>query len=110
MADSDPYQTLFAQHRSAAVPTLWEWQSEVLAGYADIDGDVAVELPTGSGKTLIGLLVGEHFREDQGSPVAYLAGNKQLAQQAERQAQDLGFPVVRFQGPKDDWASRDIRA
>src|SRR5262249_8690184 len=95
---------------SAAVPSLWPWQSEVLGAYATLDGDAAVELPTGTGKTLVGLLAGEHFREAHRTPVAFLAGNKQLAQQVERQARDLGFPVVRFQGPKDGWASRAVRA
>jgi hypothetical protein len=42
--------------------------------------------------------------------MAYLAGNKQLAQQTERQARDQGFPVVRFQGSKDTWSPRDVRA
>jgi hypothetical protein len=92
------------------VPSLWPWQTEVLAAYAGLDGDAAVELPTGTGKTLVGLLAGEHFRDAEGAPVAFLAGNKQLAQQVERQARDLGFPVVRFQGPKDGWTSRDVRA
>jgi superfamily II DNA or RNA helicase len=105
-----PYEELFSRHRSAAVPALWPWQSEVLRAFSTQDGDVAVELPTGTGKTLIGLLAGEHFRERRREPVAYLAGNKQLAQQAERQARDLGFPVVRFQGSKDGWSSRDVRA
>lgn len=41
--------------------------------------------------------------------MAYLAGNKQLAQQVERQARDLGLSVVRFQGPKDSWAAGDVR-
>jgi hypothetical protein len=104
------YEALFARHRSATVPTLWGWQSEVLAAYADVDGDAAVELPTGTGKTLVGLLAGEHFRDSGHGPVAYLAGNKQLAQQVERQARELGFPVVRFQGPKDGWVLRDVRA
>jgi hypothetical protein len=107
---SNPYEALFARHRSAAVPSLWPWQSEVLAAYAGVDGDAAVELPTGTGKTLVGLLAGEHFRDGVGGPVAFLAGNKQLAQQVERQARELGFPVVRFQGPKDGWAPRDVRA
>lgn len=110
MPDTNPYSALFAQHRSAAVPTLWDWQTEVLGAYASISGDAAVELPTGTGKTLVGLLAGEHFRDEEDAPVAYLAGNKQLAQQVERQARDLGFPVVRFQGSKDTWASRDVRA
>lgn len=110
MPATNPYEALFARHRSATVPTLWGWQSEVLEAYTGVAGDAAVELPTGTGKTLIGLLAGEGFRETEGGPVAYLAGNKQLAQQVERQARDLGFPIVRFQGPKDTWASRDVRA
>ena len=105
-----PYEQLFARHRSAHVPALWGWQTEVLAAYAGVGGDAAVELPTGTGKTLIGLLAGEHFRESEGAPVAYLTGNKQLAQQVERQARDLGFPIVPFQGSKDTWSARDVRA
>ena len=46
---------------------LWGWQSEVLRGYAAITGDAAVELPTGTGKTLIGLLAGEYSGETDGS-------------------------------------------
>jgi hypothetical protein len=104
------FDQLFAQHRSASVPDLWPWQREVLAAYDPVDGDVAVELPTGTGKTLLGLLAGDDFRLQTGKPVAYLAGNKQLAQQVERQARDLRFSIVRFQGPKDSWAPRDVRA
>jgi hypothetical protein len=33
------YGTLFAQHRSARVPTAWGWQSEVLAAYATVGGE-----------------------------------------------------------------------
>ena len=110
MPVAEPYAELFARHRSAAIPSLWPWQDEVLAAYGRVDGDAAVELPTGTGKTLIGLLAGELFREAHDQPVAYLAGNKQLAQQIERQARDQRFPVVRFQGPKDSWSQRDVRA
>jgi superfamily II DNA or RNA helicase len=103
------FEALFAQHRSAAIPDLWPWQREILTAYEPLDADAAVELPTGTGKTLIGLLVAEDIRARQGVPVAYLAGNKQLAQQVERQARELNFPVVRFQGPKETWSSRDVR-
>jgi hypothetical protein len=97
------YDTLFEQHRSNAVQKLWRWQEDVLDQYANIAGDVAVELPTGAGKTLIGLLAGEHYRQETGKSVAYLAGTKQLAQQVERWAVELDFPVVRFEGSKDSW-------
>lgn len=56
------YETLFSKHRSAAVPSLWPWQTEILQQYTTVDGDAAVELPTGAGKTLIGLLAGEQLR------------------------------------------------
>lgn len=107
---ADAYQEIFAKHRSSAVPSLWDWQIEVLDEYSRTEGDAAVELPTGAGKTLVGLLVGEQFRTTERSRVAYLAGNKQLAQQAERQARDLGFPIVRFEGPKETWDPATVRA
>lgn len=106
----DRFEELFTQHRSASIPGLWPWQREVLAAYAPLEEDVAIELPTGAGKTLLGLLIGEDFRLQTNCPVAYLTGNKQLAQQVERHARNLGFPIVRFQGSKDAWAARDIRS
>lgn len=108
--NSNIYESLFEEHRSDAVKELYSWQKEVLGQYADGNGDVAVELPTGSGKTLIGLLVGEHYRQQMKKPVAYLAGTKQLAQQVERSADELGFPVVRFEGRKRDWGYREIQS
>lgn len=104
------FEALFAEHRSGSVPKLWPWQHEILASCEATDSDVAVDLPTGTGKTLIGLLTGEDFRSQQDQPVAYLAGNKQLAQQVERQARSLNFPIVRFQGIKSSWSARDVRA
>lgn len=104
------YETLFKDHRSKAVKELYPWQQDVLDQYAGSSGDVAVELPTGSGKTLIGLLIGEHYRQEQKKPVAYLAGTKQLAQQVERAANEHGFPVVRFEGKKRDWGYEETQA
>ena len=106
----DRYETLFEGHRSDQIAELWPWQREVLANYAKTDGDVAIELPTGAGKTLVALLAGEEFRQRERRPVAYLAGNKQLAQQVERQANALRLPVVRFQGPKSGWSLADVFA
>ena len=106
---ANPYEELFTRHRSKDVEDLWPWQKDVLATYAGSEGDVAVELPTGAGKTLIGLLAGERFRTEQKGPVAFLAGNKQLAQQVERQAREFDFPVVRFEGPKDEWDRAAVR-
>ena len=109
MSRAKRYVELFARHRSATIRELWPWQDEVLAAYQGVTGDAAVELPTGTGKTLIALLVGEEFRAATDRLVAYLAGNKQLAQQIERQARKHGFPVVRFQGSKHTWNRWTVR-
>src|SRR5579871_2341282 len=60
-------------------------------------GDLAIELPTGAGKSLIALLICEAWRRE-GSIVAVLTGNKALARQMESEGQRLGVPVVRFEG------------
>lgn len=109
MMATNVYTKLFEEHRSTSIPELWPWQGEVLDGYANTVGDAAVELPTGAGKTLIGLLAGEQHRKAEKGRVAYLAGNKQLAQQVERQARELDFPVVRFEGSKDGWDQAMVR-
>ncbi len=48
--------------------------------------DVALQLPTGSGKTLVGLLIGEWRRRKFKDKVVYLCPNKQLVHQAVSQA------------------------
>lgn len=59
--------------------------------------DVAIEMPTGEGKTLVALLIAD-YALDQGLSVAYLAGNRVLAEDVEDQAKDLGLEAVRFSG------------
>ena len=59
--------------------------------------DLAIELPTGAGKSLIALLICEAWRQD-GKTVAVLTGNKTLARQMEAEGRALGVPVERFEG------------
>ncbi|WP_454161968.1 DEAD/DEAH box helicase [Gordonia iterans] len=57
--------------------------------------DLAIEMPTGEGKTLIALLIADWALE-QGHSVAYLTGTRQLAERVEKEAELLGLDVVRF--------------
>jgi len=69
--------------------------------------DVAIELPTGEGKTLIALLIGD-WALDEGRSVAYLTGTRQLAEQVEAQAHQLsGLVVHRFWGGNYPGAALD---
>ena len=55
--------------------------------------DIAIELPTGAGKTLVGLLIAEWRRQAFGERVAYLCPTRQLAKQVGEQARDYGIPA-----------------
>lgn len=73
-------------------------QRQVLSAYAGdyLDtSDLAIETPTGEGKTLLALLIAD-LALDQGRSVAYLTGTRQLAERAEEEAAKLGLYTVRF--------------
>jgi hypothetical protein len=78
-------EELFASlTRDPSVPYLWEHQAELLRDYHGnhLDTpDVALELPTGAGKTLVGLLLAEFRRRTLSERVVYLCPTRQLAQQ-----------------------------
>ena len=69
--------------------------------------DLAIELPTGVGKTLIALLIAD-YALDRGRAVAYLAGSNILAAQVANEARDLpGLEVRQFWGGHYPGASLD---
>ena len=70
--------------------------------------DVAIELPTGAGKTLIALLISEAWRRDH-KKVAVLSANKTLARQMLAEAKALGAPSVLMEGRGEEIPSRDKR-
>ncbi len=76
-------------------------QTHVLVQFAEqhtATFDVGIELPTGEGKTLIGLLIAD-WALDEGKAVAYLTGTRQLADQVMEQAELLpGLAAHRFAG------------
>ncbi len=68
--------------RSPDVKFLWAHQKSLLDAYnakqSLTSPNVALELPTGSGKTLIGLLIGEYRRRSMGERIVYLCPTRQL--------------------------------
>jgi hypothetical protein len=102
-ASRNRYLATYERLAPAAFPKLWDWQREVLHGLSDVSGDAAIELPTGSGKTVAALLVCEEYRRRTSRPVAYLTGTKQLTAQVKSEADRLGVPAVAFHGPKITW-------
>ncbi|HKQ97772.1 MAG TPA: DEAD/DEAH box helicase [Candidatus Polarisedimenticolia bacterium] len=65
------------------------------------DRDIALELPTGTGKTLVGLLIAEWCRRRSSQKVAYLTLTNQLAKQVLEEAARLGIPCADLRGTKE---------
>lgn len=58
---------------------LWAHQADLLRDYHKSSAsDIALELPTGAGKTLVGLLIAEFRRRANGSRTAYLSRRSSL--------------------------------
>jgi hypothetical protein len=108
---SDP-ESVFADLRlqDESVKHLWSHQADILREYQrrhSTSTDVALELPTGMGKTLVGLLIGEYRRRAFDERVAYLCPTRQLANQVANQANSYGFPAVLLVGPQAAYPAPD---
>ncbi|MFZ0774205.1 MAG: DEAD/DEAH box helicase [Candidatus Sulfotelmatobacter sp.] len=85
------------------IPDVLPHQREIMRSYAETalaDPDVALQLPTGSGKTLVGLLIAEWRRRKNQERVVYLCTTRQLVNQVIEQAEEkYGLTVLGFTGP-----------
>jgi Type III restriction enzyme, res subunit/Helicase C-terminal domain len=95
-------------------PDVMPHQKEMLEQYAanfEGVGDIALQLPTGSGKTLVGLLIADWRRIKNKERVVYLCPTKQLVQQTVQQATEkYGIDVVDLSGKKDSFPVADRTA
>lgn len=103
-------QALFRDLRNRSVEGLLDHQSSMLEAYMKVrntESDIALELPTGSGKTLVGLLIAEYRRRVNEEKVVYLCPTKQLVNQVVQQSQEkYGIKTIAFTGSKKDFDPR----
>ena len=71
------------------------------------DPDLALELPTGTGKTLPGLVIADWVRLKRSSRVAYACPTRQLARQVAKVAAREGIPIVTLIGSHASWSTSD---
>ena len=96
--------------RPDAVPGLWLHQGDLLRAYAAYHmdtPDLALELPTGTGKTLPGLLIADWVRRVRSARVAYACPTVQLAKQVAETAEREGVPAVVLVRSHHDWTVAD---
>lgn len=99
---------LFRDLTRRKFPDVLPHQAEIMQAYA-AEGvtppDVALQLPTGSGKTLVGLLIAEWRRRKFNERVVYLCPTIQLVHQVAQQAEEkYGLSVGTFVGPQRDYS------
>lgn len=91
------------------LPDVMTHQRDMLTAYGEdmVDRtDVALQLPTGSGKTLVGLLIAEWRRRKFKERVVYLCPTRQLVNQTVDQAQNrYGIDAVGFTSSKRGYSA-----
>ena len=108
----DP-ESLFRDLRDRTVEGLLAQQADMLRNYMNhVDNrDIALELPTGSGKTLVGLLIAEWRRRTKRERCVLLCPTKQLVHQVVEQAKEkYGINALDFSGSKHQYSEADKTA
>jgi hypothetical protein len=107
----DSPDILFRELPRRKFPDVLPHQKAIMQQYAaeamDVK-DVALQLPTGSGKTLVGLLIADWRRRKNQEKIVYLCPTKQLVHQVVEQAeQKYGLTVVGFTGSQRNYNTAD---
>ncbi|MCA0048201.1 DEAD/DEAH box helicase [Mesorhizobium sp. B283B1A] len=109
----DSPERMFLDFSDRAFKGLLTHQGHVLAEYqakALGAGNVAIKLPTGSGKTLVGILIAEWRRRRMQERVVYVCPTRQLAHQVVEEARTkygMRDAVAAFVGRKADYNPAD---
>ena len=100
-------KAMFLDNKNRKIENIWDYQADIIATYfksMESHSDVALELPTGSGKTLIGLLIAEFRRRARGEKILYLCPTNQLVNQVCEQAVLYGIRTTKFIGRLADYS------
>lgn len=109
-------QEMFQDNKMKNIIGLIDYQSKMIDNYMSTiqengiinDKHVAFELPTGSGKTLIGLLICEFHRRKYHHKALFLCPTNQLVAQVCRQAKEqYGIEAIAFIGKQSEYTPSD---
>lgn len=96
-----------------AIQNLWSHQADAVREYMKIHAsarDISLQLPTGTGKTLIGVLIAEWRRRKFGERALILCPTRQLANQFVESATAYGIGAETFVGSKAQFEMSAIQA
>ena len=94
-------QEMYQDNKLKKIMGPLDYQAAMLDSYMENENrkTIALELPTGSGKTLVGLLIGEYRRRKNKEKVLFLCLTNQLVHQVVEQANSkFGLRAIAFCG------------
>ncbi|WMX58963.1 DEAD/DEAH box helicase family protein [Peribacillus sp. R9-11] len=105
-------QEMYRDYKRRTIKGPLDYQSKMIDLYMNTayeKKDIAFELPTGSGKTLIGLLIGEYRRRKNKEKVVYICPTNQLVNQVVEKANSVyGFKVHGFTGSRAEYDQKAV--
>jgi hypothetical protein len=90
------------------VENIWDPQSEALRNWDAARGekDVVIEMNTGGGKTLIGVLIAQSLVNETAGQVLYVCPTIQLIEQAKMRAEECGLEVATYY--EGNWSNEQV--
>jgi hypothetical protein len=98
---TDPLDVFNKLTLRGSIENIWEPQAEALREWskARTHSDVVIQMNTGGGKTLVGLMVAQSLLNELNRRVLYVVPNNQLVEQTLKKAAELGLqPAARYKG------------
>ena len=103
----DPLQIFEKLTLRGSIENIWEPQADALRQWHEKRraSNVAIEMNTGGGKTLVGLLIAQSLVNEEKGRVLYVCSNNQLIEQTHERAKEIGLtPARRY---KTNWHDRN---
>lgn len=96
--ETNPLELFRTLSKSDGINDLWDIQANALRDWASMNNkkDVVIKMPTGSGKTLVGLLIAKASANELHKGSLYLVENRQLVEQTVRQARRIGINAAPY--------------
>ena len=104
---TDPQEIFNKLTLRGSIENIWQPQGEALKKWQEIrpNSDVVVQMNTGGGKTLVGLLIAQSLVNETKGRVLYVCPNNQLIEQIADRAKEIGLaPATRY---KSEWKDRE---
>lgn len=103
---TDPLEVFKHLTLRGSVENVWDTQAEALRRWHKdhrSSPDCIIEMSTGGGKTLVGLLIAQSIANEETGRVLYVCGNNQLVEQTAGKADEVGLrPARRYRGAWHD--------